>query len=50
MVPFDGTEATNEVHTHFLADVDTSTRLHSVEKSGSNDEFHLGEFRPQGGF
>ena len=36
MVPFDGTEATNELHTHFLADVDTSTRLHSVEKSGSN--------------
>ena len=50
MVPVDGTEATNELHTHFLADVDTSTRLHSVEKSGSNDEFHLGEFRPQGGF
>ena len=63
MVPFDGTDATNELHTHFLADVDTSTRLHSVEKFGSrfwiyfsqenaksNDEFHLGEFLPQGGF
>ena len=43
MVPFDGTDATNDLHTHFLADVDTSTRLHSVEKYGSNGEFHLGE-------